>query len=215
MAGVVTLVLWVLPWFAFLAVPMQWLNTHLHEFCHAVMAVLTGGPVLNIIVHADGNGVAIAGGSPLLVSSAGYVGASIVGALTIICSRTEAGASASMRIIGGLLAASLIFWVRGDAVGIASGIGWAILLFALPHVLRGRSLVFAAQFVGMQQCLMSVQALYILLHISAIPGAHSDADNLQQATGVPAIIWALLWSALGIGSLVLALKLAWRRERES
>jgi hypothetical protein len=207
-AALVSLLMWVVPVSGFVLLPLQYLNTHLHEFSHAFMAILTGGEVDNIHVYAAGNGVTLASGSPFLVSSAGYVGAVILGALAIWFGRTEKGAWVILRVLAILLVFSFIFWVRGDFVGIISGIFWIAVLLGLPAILKGSQLVFAAQFIGMQQCLAAVQALYVLLNISAY-GGQSDAQNMANFTGVPAMFWALLWGAIGIVTFYVTLRASW------
>ena len=210
-AAVVSLVFWVIPQLAFVLLPLQYLNTHLHEFSHAIVGTATGGDVLNIHVFARGGGVTpIAGGSMILTSSAGYPGATIIGGLMILLGRGERSAKLVLWSIGCILLFSTIFWVRGDVVGFTAGLIWMAVLFGLPFLVKGRNLVFAAQFLGMQQCLASVQSLYILLRVSAYPGMQSDADNLAQYTHVPAMFWALLWALIGIGVLFVTLRSAWR-----
>jgi uncharacterized membrane protein len=208
-AGLVSLLLWVVPFLGFVLLPLQYLNTHLHEFCHAFMAILSGGEVRYIHVFKGGDGVTLASGSPFLVNPAGYIGAVVIGALLIWFGRTERGAAIMMRGLAIVMVFSFIFWIRGDVVGVISGIFWLLALLALPSMLKGRHLVFAAQFLGMQQCLTSVQALYILFHISAFSGGHSDAQNMAQFTGIPALFWAVLWGVLGLGTFLITLRASW------
>lgn len=208
LAAIASLVLWVVPFFGFILLPLQYLNTHLHEFSHAFVAMVTGGPVEYIHVFSNGSGVTLAGGSPVLVSSAGYLGATIIGACIIRFSSEAKGATLMLRLTGVFLAFSMIFWVRGDLVGVVSGIFWTAALFAIPHLAKEKALVFIAQLIGMQQCLASVQALYILLNISAY-GGDSDAQNMAGYTNVPAMFWALLWGGLGIAAVVVTLRSAW------
>jgi hypothetical protein len=68
---------------------------------------------------------------------------------------------------------------------------------------KGKAPVFAAQFVGLQQCLYSLTSLLQVWQISGFTYGHSDAKILQQATGVPAIAWASLW-LVASGAMVLA-----------
>jgi hypothetical protein len=209
-AALISLVLWVVPYFGFALLPLVYLNTHLHEFSHALVAALSGGDVGTIHVFANGSGVTMASGSPILVNAAGYLGATIIGGLMILGSRTERGAAITLRTIAVVLLFSLVFWVRGDLVGVVSGFAWMILLFALPSMTKGRNLVFVAQLLGMQQCLASVQALYVLFRISAYGEPRSDAGNMAQYTGIPAIFWAMLWGAIGLGVLYATLRSAWK-----
>lgn len=212
LSAIASLILWVVPIFGFILLPLQYLNTHLHEFSHAFIAMITGGPVEYIHVFSNGSGITLAGGSPWLVSSAGYLGATVIGALMIRFGGTERGASIVLRVIGAVLAFSMIFWVRGDVVGVVSGLLWIAFLFALPHMLKARSLVFVVQLLGMQQCLASVQALYILFNISAY-GGQSDAQNMAGFTGIPALVWATLWGVVGVAAVLLTLRSAWTPNR--
>ena len=55
-AALVSVILWFLPFLRWATVPLQYLNTHIHEAAHAITTVATGGMVANIEVHANGNG---------------------------------------------------------------------------------------------------------------------------------------------------------------
>lgn len=210
-AAIASLLLWVLPGFGFILLPLQYLNTHLHEFSHALVATITGGHASSITVRSDGSGVtSISGGSMVLTSSAGYLGATIIGGLMILSSRSDRGAKTTLRLMACLLLLSFVLWIRGDWVGVFSGVLWIVGLLALPSITSGRNLVFASQFIGMQQCLASVQALYVLLKISAYSNMQSDAENMAGYSGVPALFWALLWGGIGLAALFVTLRLAWR-----
>jgi hypothetical protein len=211
LAGAISLILWVAPVLGFLLLPLQYLNTHLHELCHAISAVATGGEVAEIKVFAAGNGVTLCSGSPWIVPAAGYLGAVVIGALVILFGRSERGARACLRVIAAGLAFSLVCWVRGDLVGVVSCVGWIVVLFLLSTALKERDVIFAAQFVGVQQCLMAVQSLYVLFRISAFQGQQSDAENMARYTGIPALFWAVLWGGIGLTALWLTLRLVWAR----
>jgi len=56
----------------------------IHELCHALVCILTGGEVFQVIVHSSISGQTIkSGGNTALVLMSGYLGASLIGALTI------------------------------------------------------------------------------------------------------------------------------------
>ncbi|HVT13802.1 MAG TPA: M50 family metallopeptidase [Fimbriimonadaceae bacterium] len=211
LAAVVSVVLWLVPYCGWLLLPLVYLNTHIHEMCHALIAVGTGGQVEFIRVFANGGGVTpVMGGNLTLISTAGYIGATIIGGLMIWFSRSEKGSATMLRILAVLLLISLLMWVRGDWVGLLSSVFWIAALFAIPSLLKRNQLVFAAQFLGLQQCLNSIQGLYVLLKISAYGGPDSDATNMARYTGIPAMFWALLWGAIGLGMLWVTLRSAWK-----
>ena len=206
-ASLLTLACWFVPILNWIALPLEYLNAHTHEMCHAIVAVLTGGQVQQITVFADGSGVTpVVGGILPLVASAGYVGASIIGVLIILFSRTPEGARWSIRALAFALTASMIVWVRGTTVGVVSGIGWILLLFVLASLLPKKSVLFAAMFLGVQQCLHSVLALLTLMDISMFTRGHSDASIMQAATGLPATFWAIGWSLFSVLLMGIALR---------
>lgn len=209
-AAISSLALMFVPFLHWALLPMVYLNTHIHELCHALTAVGTGGVVDNIVVNSDGSGVTLTGGGiRFLVSSAGYVGSAIVGALLMMGSRTEKSTRISLTVLGVCLASSMLIWVRGDAVGIGAGFVWLAALFGLVRYGKGPKLMFAGQFIGVQQCLQSGLALNELIKISALTQGDSDAQNMATATGIPAIAWAVAWCGFSLFMVWLGLRKAW------
>lgn len=195
-----------------LFLPLRLLNTHIHELRHAVMAIMTGGQVAYIGVFANGSGVTpILGGNLLLTASAGYIGASFVGAAILAIAHDERSARGVLRGMGIVMTFSTAVWVRTDLVGILSGFLWAAGLLALSFVLRKDALIFAAQFVGVQLCLNAIDSVLVLYHLSASTDAQSDAMIMQQATGIPAIVWAVLWVLISGVLIFLGLRTSLRK----
>lgn len=213
-ASLATVIVWFVPILQFISLPLEYLNAHTHEMCHAITAVITGGHVDHIVVRADGSGVTpLWGGNILLIGSAGYVGASIIGVLILICSRTADGARLALRLLAAALAGSMILWVRGDTVGIVSGIAWVSALFALASFLPPKGALFAATFVGIQQCLHSILALVTVMDLSFFTKEQDDAMILQGATHVPAAFWATAWMGFSLLLMAVALRSSWRSRR--
>jgi len=210
-AGFATLLGFLVPFVRQALLPIAYLNTHLHEMSHALVAEATGAQVQGIDVYANGSGVTpVVGGNLLLIASAGYVGASIFGAAMIYFGRTEKLARATLATLAVLLTCSMLLWVRGDVVGVVSGIGWIAVLGVVAVFVRGRPLMFICQFLGLQQCLNAVQSLFVLVDLSAGTELHSDASILQSVTGIPSILWALGWSALSLFLVFVTLRVAWQ-----
>lgn len=199
------------PYLHLLLLPLQYLNTHTHELCHALTAVATGGSVSHIDVFANGSGETPIGGSIMtLTASAGYVGASLIGAAMIFFGRTPEKARRVLFGLGAILAISMLIWVRGDLVGIISGLGWAAALLYTGTAIKGPWSIYLVQFLGVEQCLSSLGALLVLLHISTATETQSDASIMQSVSGIPAIVWAVAWSCLSLGLMFVALRAAWR-----
>lgn len=210
-AAVLSLVLWAIPVLRLVALPLVYLNTHLHELCHALTALATGGHVKEILVFADGSGVTpVSGGSLLLTASAGYVGSAVIGGLVVAGARTAKAAATILWTVGVVIGLAVLMFVRGDIVGLVSGVFWALLLWFLGKSLKADHAVFAAQFLGVQLALTSLQSLLVLLRISVGMEAMSDAQILQGVTGIPAVFWATAWSLLGLAAIGASLSSAWK-----
>lgn len=212
-AALVSVALWVVPGAAYLMLPLIYLNVHIHELCHALIAIATGGAVQHIMVFGGGNGVTpVSGGSLLAVAMAGYLGASTVGGAIILYSRTVSSARIALKILAGLLAFSLLIWVRGDLVGVLTGIFWVGALWLAATRLKGDQLLFAAQFVGIQQCLNAIQSVLVLYKLSVIGETQSDAGILGDATGTSPIFWSVLWCGVSAVIIFASLRRVWRPE---
>lgn len=210
LAGLASVVIWGVPSLRVVMLPLIFLNTHIHEICHALTSLGTGGDVQMIEVFGNGSGVTLTrGGSALLISSAGYLGAALVGFGMVLASRTEAGTQQMLRVLALVLGAAMLLWLRGDGVGITFGVLWLGALVVGAQRLKGPTLLFAGQFLGVQQCLNSVSSVYDLLKITASTGLQSDAKNLEGITAVPAMAWAGLWCAVSVLLLMQGLRLAW------
>ena len=200
-----------MPLFRFLLTPLIYFNTHIHELCHALMGMATGGYVDRIVVESNGNGHAlIGGGNLILTASAGYVGSAIVGAIMIAGAKNGRGARAMLLAAAGFLGISMLLFVRGDVAGVISGAAWVTVLALCGLRLPVDWRMFAAQFVGVQLCLTSAHAFFALLQLSLSSEAMTDAETLERVTGVPGLLWATGWLAVSGVVVGLALRRAWK-----
>jgi hypothetical protein len=190
--------------------PIQYLDTHLHEMCHALMAVGTGGQPEDIIVRSNGSGeTPVMGGNMFLVASAGYLGATLLGAAMIFFGSTPGRARGALLAIAACLGISMLLWVRGDAVGVAMGLFWMAALFCGGWFLHGMPALFVCQLIGFEQCLNAVGSVYELLKISVYTEVHSDATILANLTMIPAAVWATLWCLFSVVMVGFTVRKAW------
>jgi hypothetical protein len=205
---------WLIPGAQYIILPLQFLNTHLHEMGHALASVLTGGTVSTITVRSDGSGVTYTQmDHPVIVASAGYVGASLIGASVIAFSRNGEMARKALLVISGILMIECMFWLRADTIGMISGFGFMILFLILGLQLRGWSAILVAQFVGVQQCLTSLQAVFALVNPRMLAFTDNDASIIAQVTHVPAILWSVSWSLFSVALMIGALCIAWKKPK--
>ena len=197
--GILSLALWVVAETRPILYPLIYLNTHIHELCHALSAWATGGAPTHIEVYASGSGVApIRGGVIFIVAAAGYVGAAAIGGLLLASSKSADHSKKAIYTLAIFLLFSMIALVRGDLVGIVSGWLWVLLLFGFAKKASPTAQQNLVAFLGIQQCLTSTYSLLILQKLTVALETQNDAGIMQDSTGIPALFWAILWSLLGI-----------------
>ena len=203
-----SVVLWFLPYVRLVLLPLFYLDTHLHELCHAIAGFATGAPVGRIImVYAAGNGdTALPLDHPIIVGSAGYLGAILIGGLVVAFSKTELASRLILRSLSIVLLLSLTFLVKGDMIGIASGGFWVLAHWGLS-TLKGGNVIAASQFVGIQQCVNALQAVWYI--VQAGSSIQSDAKIVGDATSTTALMWALVWALISFIVGLFSLKIAW------
>ena len=196
--------------------PLKLLVVLFHESGHAIAAKLVGGTIESITIDSLEGGLCTSRYEPtffhnMIVSSAGYLGSAVSGALLLILAmRFRAG-----RWILGALAAGLLFvlafWARSPfTIGVTLGMAIALGLAAkyLPPELAQLTSIFIAVFT----------LLYALFDLrddlwSAERRAGTDAAILASQTYIPSIVWAVLWSSVAVALLGLALWLSAKGRR--
>ncbi len=205
LAVVLSAILPFVPILRFLLLPFDYLNTHLHEMGHAIVAILTGGHVERIEVYASAAGVTLSrGGIPAAILMSGYLGASLFGSAMVQSSNTEKASRIWLRVLGILVLISNIIWVRGDIVGWTIGLAWPVVILFLAARLKGDQVLFAAQFFGVQQCLNAIKSLRDLILLSGSTTS-TDAQLLANDTHIPAIVWALIWTGVSLFGIISAM----------
>ena len=175
------------------------INTAIHEFGHAVMALIMQGKVHKIELMRDTSGSTVTQCPTtignILVSLAGYPFAAFAG--WFCCYLNEVGYQIGLVIgLSILMVVMLIFWIRNWY-----GFIWIILFCALNGWLlyyndNQQYIDIAALFYAVVVMIEAVSSSFILLVLSIKNGqAAGDATNLAKFTHIPAFIWALLFLA--------------------
>jgi len=204
---------WSAPWLA----PLRLLVVLVHETGHALATLIFGGRVERILVGADESGQCLsslpAGWLPqIAVYSAGYVGSAISGALQLVLAfrfRLHRGVLYAMGVW--VTAMGVIY--AGNAFTLAYCLVMGAVLLVLARVLP------AGAVRGLVTVIAVFTGLYALFDLrddlwSPGGGGPSDAVLLAAQTHVPAVIWALLWSAASVAVLALAGSVSLRRGAE-
>jgi hypothetical protein len=207
-ASALALALWFVPYAEFVIYPLRLFVTIIHEAAHALAALMTGGSVEYIQIKPDGSGVtATRGGIGFFISSAGYLGTMLYGALLLLfCKRAKAakgalGATAVLVVVTSLWLIRPLFGFGFLAGGIIGLILAAAFYFSSPRIAQ-----FFLGFLAVQNCLNALFDLKVLLYLSTETGARTDALNLQEMTLIPAVVWVVLWGLVALVILFLTLR---------
>jgi hypothetical protein len=222
-AAVLSVVLWFIPFAEILTYPFRIFVTFIHEGGHAIAALLTGNSVnaLSVAMNASGETYTTQGGfiSQMLVSSAGYVGSMIFGSLLLILIRKAV--AARLVLLGSaafIFTLTLIFGlIKPLSWGMLSGIPFTFLagtllsvgLFLVARFSSAKAATFFVSFLAVQcilNALLDLKTVFFLSSPFALP-VPTDAVNMANATGIPALIWAVLWIVLSLGILWFAMRI--------
>lgn len=226
LAALISVVLWFVPFAEILIYPFRIFVTFIHEGGHAIAALLTGNSVQSLSVSPTGSGETwtTQGGtfSQMFVSSAGYLGAMAFGAVILVLIRRKA--AARVVLFGSAFLILFLTFVFGFLKPIFSGpaASWwdvpftfiagvviSLGLYAIGRWTGERVALFIVSMIAVQCILNALLDLKTVLFLSSpfAPTVPNDALNMANATGVPAIFWAVLWIAVAFGILLLALRL--------
>ena len=223
-AATISVVLSFIPYAQFLTYPFRIFVTFIHEGGHALAALVTGNSVasLSVATNASGETYTTSGGlfSQVIISSAGYLGSMAFGALLLILIRKAVAA----RIV--LLSCGILIFALTMIYGLIKPIFWISAWSGIPFTLFAGlfislSLVLIAKFASARVASFFVSFLAVQCVLNALfdlntvfwlanplgPAVQTDAGNMAQATGIPAIIWTVIWIGLALGILWFAMRL--------
>ena len=221
LAAILSIALWFIPFAEILSYPFRIFVTFIHEGGHAIAALVTGNSVQSLSVAMNGSGETYTtqGGvfSQMLVSSAGYIGAMTYGALLLVLIRRSV--AARLVLFGSavvVFALTAIFGVVKPLVagtwGSLGGLPFTLLagvlisvgLFAVARFASARVATFLVSFLAVQCVLNALLDLKTVFFLSSpfATTVPTDALNMANATGVPAMIWSIVWISLSV--LILA-----------
>lgn len=207
--ALLTIALSFVPYVQFLTYPVRLFVTFIHEGGHALAALLTGGLPVALGVSPDASGVTLTrGGIGAVVNAAGYLGATLFGALILAALRRGLAPKKLLRVMAVSVALTLplaffgLVAAPGAFFALVTGIPIAGLLFLAASKLGRPNQELLVGFLGVQCVLNAFFDLRTLFLLSAQTNAHTDAQNMQQATLIPAIVWASLWMLSAVAILI-------------
>jgi len=223
-AATISVVLWFIPFAEFLTYPFRIFVTFIHEGGHALAALVTGNSVasLSVATNASGETYTTQGGliSQVFISSAGYLGSMAFGALLLILIRKAVAARIVLLSCGILIfGLTMIYGLFKPIFSMNAWSGIPFTLFAGLFITA--SLILIARFATAKVATFFVSFLAVQCVLNALfdlktvfflsnpfgPTVPTDAVNMANATGIPAIIWTVIWISFALGILWFAMRL--------
>jgi hypothetical protein len=223
-AATISVLLWFIPYAEILSYPFRIFVTFIHEGGHAIAALLTGNSVssLSVATNSSGETYTTQGGlfSQVLISSAGYIGSMAFGALLLILIRKSV--AARLVLVGSAVLIFGLTMIYGLFKPLFSGFAWSgipftlvagtiisVGLFLVARFASAKVASFFVSFLAVQcvlNALLDLKTVFFLSSPFALP-AQTDAVNMANATGIPAMFWAVMWIGLALGILWFAMRL--------
>lgn len=176
-------------------------NTFVHEMSHAIVTLLLSGKVDSIHMFSDNSGVTYSmlpdAWRSVPVSLAGYIGASI---MVVLLFRWYAKGmqQTGLAVLIVLTAIGLMLFVRNPF-----GMLWCAGFLALSAVAVVVKWPVVRDFYYLLVsfiCLVEsvITPIYLLYAAIREPSAAGDATNLDLATGIPAVAWAVVFTLVAL-----------------
>ncbi len=199
--AVVALALWDTPAVKPFRVFVVWI----HEMGHASMAIATGGEVAELRVRWNESGHVISrGGIFPLISSAGYVGSAVLGALLIYAGRWLSAQRILLGLIGAVQIGIAVLYTPYGALDFYFGVGCGLVLIVVT-VRFGRLAHVLATWIGVVLCLYSLYDFRTDLWMQT---ERTDAGILAGYFGIAVLAYpiAFVWATISIYAMFWAMR---------
>lgn len=179
----------------------QVFNTLIHEDGHALMALLTRGSARRIELFADTSGTTTTSSryklSHFLTSLAGYP-ATAGAALLLFFLLNHQNEFTLLLAVSVILALNLLLFVRNTygIIWLLTFGGLLYLLFYLENVMAMR--IAITFFAGVLFWGSIISPAYLVGLSWQTPKKAGDASNLNKLTGIPSLVWSLLFLAVSL-----------------
>ncbi len=214
--------LWQLPYGAQMLYPLTLLATFAHEMGHGLSALALGASFDQMLLHADGSGMAVWHGTPgrlatALIAAGGLVGPTLAGVSLLLVSRAPRFARAALVLVAALLLTVVALWVR-NAFGIGFLLAWALCLGLAARLLSDAAAAFLLHLIALTLCLSWFTDLnYMFSRQAVVNGVvHlSDSEVIAQALWLPYWFWGACVAVFSLTLVLLGIGVVSRAARKA
>ena len=213
MIAVITLILWQFKLGRNIIRPYYILGVFFHEIGHAVAILMLGGRPLRIKLYPDNSGVTVSRYRSFgrfrraIVSTAGFLGSSIVGAILILASRNPNITNNILVILGIFSLVVTIVWVREWlGYGFMTMIFWGLIILAIAFRTPPEVQKFMIQFLGMQISMINFLNIWYLF---AYMQGYSDVGKIQNYLFLPYWFWGVVITVLCLEIFVQSIRIVY------
>lgn len=199
-------------WNSVVITPVKLFVVLLHELSHALAAILTGGSVERIEIDPRIGGLAVTrGGWSWVVVSSGYIGSMILGSMILITSVRSSRTRLLTAGIGVVVLLITALFVR-NAFGMFFGVMFGAALIAAAKYLPRVWLPLLVQYLGTMSCLYAL--VDVQEDLLTLEHRLTDASIMAASTGIPAIVWGILWSVVSLVVFIFTIRIVWKRAKQ-
>lgn len=192
--------------------PIKLFVVLLHEQCHALAAILTGGSIESMNIGFDLGGTCQAsGGNAIVIASAGYLGSLVLGLLFFL--------SPNNIKIGRWIVLSLSLLIFIFTLITIKSIVFILIVALLVGILVAASFYMSVPIVSILiRAFGLLSAIYVLFDIKddllQTQNVITDASIVSNLTGIPDVAYGLIWLVISLIFLVLAVKFSYAEKKK-
>ena len=192
--------------------PFKIFSTWVHEMCHGMAAILSGGYCAKLEIFPDGSGLATTASQHRgFVASAGYAGTSVTGGLLLLFRRTTLGPTIGTIGLGFILILSVLLYVRNEWGMLALSVegivlllcGWKLPAAFLDHLYSFLALTVSLNAIENIHDLYGSDQGYVNGELR-----NTDAHTVAEVRGGDYRLWATKWLCLSIAMTTVGIFLA-------
>jgi hypothetical protein len=191
----ITVVISFIPIVKYVLYPFKLFSTFVHESCHGLAAIATGGKWLRFTVGADGSGLAwTAGGWRSVIIPAGYLGCALLGGILLKLGAHKTNVANVILTIMGIALVTITLIFARNTVAIIVGIGFGLFLGIVGLKMKG---FFPALLLNYLAVNLSLNALLdvktLFLHTAANAGRNDAVAMHNEIWGIGGMTWAIIF----------------------